>query len=94
MLKDKRGGVAQSVRSTTLIHGVVGLNLASGIGQAKSCPTKSEVPQCLLLLVEGLRPCTLASGCYCKDEMRLRPVHVSWIEKAVYITIYYFNAKR
>ena len=46
---------------------------ASGIGQAKSCPTKSEVPQCRLLLVEGLRPCTLASGCYCKDEMRLRP---------------------
>ena len=61
---------------------------ASGIGQANSRPTKSDLHLGKFHSADycSMRPCTLASGCYCKDEMRHRPVHVSRIEKAVFIT--------
>ena len=62
----------------------MGLDDGASMGQAKSRPTKSDLH--LGKFHSSMRPCTLASRCYCKDEMQHRPVHVSRIEKTVYIT--------
>ena len=96
--------MAQSVRSTTLIHGVVGSILAvtlsvlpklggwmidsvSGIGQAKNCPTKSDLHLGKVHSVDycSMKPCSLSLWVLLQG--RNASVHESRIEKAVYITL-------